>query len=212
LQIVRTDTFLIVDGSGNGYLKTVCDYVHLNPVRARLLTPEQKLREYRWSSWPEYLKSPKNRPAWLRADRLLGEYRIARDSAVARRYLEACLEERRAQEEGRDYRRLRRGWFYGDKAMKRALLEDMKGGFGVNHEGEERWESALQHAEGLVAVELKRLGWQDGELERRRKSDAHKVRIARRLRSETTMSLKWIAQRLRMGSVSMVAHCLKSAT
>src|SRR6267142_2549191 len=28
---------LIVDGSGNGYLKTVCDYVHLNPVRAQLL-------------------------------------------------------------------------------------------------------------------------------------------------------------------------------
>jgi len=25
---------LIVVGSGNGYLKTVCDYVHLNPVRA----------------------------------------------------------------------------------------------------------------------------------------------------------------------------------
>ena len=28
---------LIVDGSGNGYLKTVCDYVHLNPARAKLL-------------------------------------------------------------------------------------------------------------------------------------------------------------------------------
>src|SRR6184192_1365000 len=28
---------LIVEGSGNGYLKIVCDYVHLNPVRAKLL-------------------------------------------------------------------------------------------------------------------------------------------------------------------------------
>ena len=27
---------LIVDGSGNGYLKTVCDYVHLNPARAQV--------------------------------------------------------------------------------------------------------------------------------------------------------------------------------
>src|SRR5664279_921923 len=33
---------LIVDGSGNGYLKTVCDYVHLNPARAGLLGIEQK--------------------------------------------------------------------------------------------------------------------------------------------------------------------------
>ena len=202
---------LIVDGSGNGYLKTVCDYVHLNPVRAKLLGSEQRVREYRWSSWPEYLKRPRKRSEWLRVDRLLGEYRIPRDNAAARLYLEECLEERRADEERRDYRRLRRGWFYGDKAMKRALLEDMKGGFGANHEGGERWESALQHAEDLVAVELRRLGWQEDELERRRKGDADKVKIARRLRSETTMSLKWIAQRLRMGSVSMVAHCLKLA-
>src|SRR3990172_3051740 len=42
---------LVVDGSGNGYLRTVCDYVHLNPVRAKLLTAEQKLRGFAWSSW-----------------------------------------------------------------------------------------------------------------------------------------------------------------
>jgi len=33
---------LIVDESGTGYLKTVCDYVHLNPVRVKLLKPEQE--------------------------------------------------------------------------------------------------------------------------------------------------------------------------
>ena len=48
---------LVVDGSGNGYLKTVCDYVHLNPVRAKLLGPAQPLQAYAWSSagrrnWP----------------------------------------------------------------------------------------------------------------------------------------------------------------
>ena len=46
---------LVVDGSGTGYLKTVCDYVHLNPVRAKLMGPEQKLRAYRWSSCRAYL-------------------------------------------------------------------------------------------------------------------------------------------------------------
>ena len=63
---------LIVDGSGNGYLKTVCDYVHLNPARSNLLRPEQALKEYAWSSWPEYLKAPRRRWEWLRVDRLLG--------------------------------------------------------------------------------------------------------------------------------------------
>jgi len=32
---------LPVDGSGTGYLKSACDYVHLNPVRAGLLSAEQ---------------------------------------------------------------------------------------------------------------------------------------------------------------------------
>ena len=30
-------------GSGSGYLRTVCDYVHLNPVRAGLIEPEAEL-------------------------------------------------------------------------------------------------------------------------------------------------------------------------
>jgi putative transposase len=42
---------LVVDGSGNGYLRTVSEYVHLNPVRARLVSVEAKLRSYRWSSY-----------------------------------------------------------------------------------------------------------------------------------------------------------------
>ncbi|MDA1276339.1 MAG: transposase, partial [Verrucomicrobia bacterium] len=65
---------LIVDGSGDGYLKTVCDYVHLNPARARLIPIDGPLSAYRWSSYAEYLRPPKQRPEWLRMDRLLGEW------------------------------------------------------------------------------------------------------------------------------------------
>src|SRR6266446_8631116 len=49
---------LLVEASGNGYLKSVCDYVHLNPVRANLLERQQSLHSYRWSSYGEYLKAP----------------------------------------------------------------------------------------------------------------------------------------------------------
>jgi hypothetical protein len=41
-----------------------------------------------------------------------------------------------------------------------------------------------------VREELKRLRWTKAELERRRKVDASKVAIARRLRTETAVSLK----------------------
>ena len=73
-----------MDGSGNGYLKTVCDYVHLNPARAKLLKPADRLSAYGWSSYPLYLRLPSRRPDWLRVDRLLGECGIRRDDRRGR--------------------------------------------------------------------------------------------------------------------------------
>jgi hypothetical protein len=58
----------------------------------------------------------------------------------------------------------------------------------------------------MIAQELKRLGWVEGELTRQRKGHTHKVALARRLRAETTMSLAWIAERLQMGSWSYVSQ------
>jgi putative transposase len=116
---------LIVDGSGRGYLRTVCGYVHLNPARARWLQPEQALREYRWSSWPEYLRSPGKRPAWLRVDRVLGEMGIPKDSAAGRREWERVMEARRGAEADAGYQKIRRGWFFGEQALKKELLVQM---------------------------------------------------------------------------------------
>ena len=48
----------LVEGSGNGYLRTACDYVHLNPIRAKLLGAEDRLLSYPWSSFPWYLAGP----------------------------------------------------------------------------------------------------------------------------------------------------------
>jgi REP element-mobilizing transposase RayT len=114
---------LIVDGSGTGYLRTVCDYVHLNPVRAKLLRPEQKLRDFAWSSWPEFLKPPEPRPRWLRVDRLLGERHIPKDSPAGRAELEKYLEWRRAQEDGDELKQIRRGWCLGGETFRKELLE-----------------------------------------------------------------------------------------
>jgi hypothetical protein len=57
---------------------------------------------------------------------------------------------------------------------------------------------------------LKRLGWAEDELARRRKGDAGKVRIAHRLRAETTMTLKWIAGTLHMGAWTHVSNLLST--
>ena len=41
---------LLVDGSSPGYLRAVCDYVHLNPQRVGLVQGEERLLNYPWSS------------------------------------------------------------------------------------------------------------------------------------------------------------------
>ena len=61
---------MVVDGSGDGYLRTVCDDVHLNPARARGIAPEADLATFGGGSYPAYWKAPRQRPQWLRVDRL----------------------------------------------------------------------------------------------------------------------------------------------
>ena len=199
---------LIVDGSGHGYLRTVCDYVHLNPVRAKLLSKEQKLRAYRWSSYGEYLKRPSQRVGWLRVGRLLGEMGIPKDSAVGRKEFERRMELRRQEDPPEQWKGVRRGWCLGDEAFRKELLAQMAEQAGASHYGEELLESAEEKAQRIIAEEMKRLGWKEDDLRRHRKGDRRKVRIARRLRQETTMTLKWIADRLRMGTWTHVTNRL----
>jgi hypothetical protein len=55
-------------------------------------------------------------------------------------------------------------------------------------------------AEAIIAKELRRLGWKEGELSKRAKSDPGKVGLAAKLRQETTLTIGQIAQRLHMGT------------
>jgi len=199
---------LIVDGSGSGYLKTVCDYVHLNPARATLVAPEQPLRSFAWSSWPAYLLAPSKRPTWLRGDRLLGEYGIAKDSAAARAQLERTLEAQRGAEEGEQFQAIRRGWCLGEERFRQELLAQMSERLGAEHYGKERAETEQAKAERIIAEELTRRQWQGRKLPARPKGDAAKVALAARLRAETTMTAGWIAARLGMGSRGYLNHLL----
>jgi hypothetical protein len=65
-------------------------------------------------------------------------------------------------------------------------------------------------AERILDEELKRLGWTPAELEQRRKGDEAKIALARRLRSETTVTWSWIASLLHMGAAGYAANCVRS--
>ena len=114
--------------------------------------------------------------------------------------MELRMEERRTQEAGGDWKAIRRGWCLGDEDFRRELLAQMDGQLGEHHYGEERQASAEAKAEGLVRAALKKARWTEADLRLRRKSDGVKIKLAAQLRQETTMTLKWIAERLAMGA------------
>ena len=204
---------LIVDGSSHGYLRTVCDYVHLNPARdKKVLTPGKPLRTYPWSSYGEYLNAPARRVKWLRVDRLLGEMGIAGDSAAGRRQFELQMEERRQRAEPGEWKSVRRGWCLGDKPFRKELLKRMGQPMERQYNADqERQKTEEARAERILVEELRRRKWRANDLARRRKGDKEKVKIAMRLRAETTVTLDWIAERLAMGVTAYVAFCLHEA-
>ncbi len=95
---------------------------------------------------------------------------------------------------------MRRGWCLGSDDFKRQALARMEGQLGDHHAGELRREASEAKAQRVITEELQRLGWTEGDLDKRHKSDPGKLALAARLRRETTLPLKWITVRLRMGT------------
>lgn len=204
---------LIVDGSNTGYLHKVCDYIHLNPVRAKLLTKEQSLKEFSWSSYPLYLFAPTQRPTWLEPRPLMGEKGIQMDNPSGRQRFEMLMEDRKLQEDVDTvaaYEAIRKGWFYGKEANRRELLAkiDSVSDESEGHSGVMFKESQKLKASDLLNELLLREKLSDSDLKQMRKGDPVKIKLAAEIRKKTTMSLKWIAEHLHMGSWTYVSNLL----
>jgi REP element-mobilizing transposase RayT len=202
---------LPVDGSTTGYLKSACDYVHLNPACANLITPQQPLQDYPWSSYPLYLKPPAHRPSWLRTDRLFGEWGIPMDRPAGREQFARAFEARRQADRTNAVEDLPpSGWCIGTEQFRQELLQQMTRMPERQYGGPEWQETAEKKALRILAEQLQQRGWDSDELKIRRKGDPEKIKIARLLRTQTTMTLPWIADHLNMGAAGSVANCLRN--
>ena len=197
---------LVIDERGEGYLKTACDYVHLAPIRARLVSPNKPLTSFAWSSYPLYLK-PALRPDWLRVDRVLGGHGIQADTAKGRIEFQKRMEARRLEGENPpEWAAFRWGWLLGAKDFAQRLAERL-GRRGQKHgQARERRQTDEHLAERLVKEWMSAHHWNAAELKKRPKGDAGKVELARLLRRRTPMTRQWIAKRLHIGSASYVSH------
>ena len=212
---------VLVDDEMGTYLATLIDYVHLNPVRARLVRVEEGLESYEWSSLGYYGVRDSQRKPWQEAERGLRAWKYADDARGRRSYLEHL--EQRAREEGKSAGRglpegqslqatLKRGWFFGSELFKEKLvkLADKVLKTGAKRKNTRADESVKQHsaerAEALVLAGMKVCGLDEEALAALPRGEERKVLIALTVKRETTVALDWIAQRLHMGARSTVSR------
>lgn len=185
------------------FLPAVCEFTHLAPGwadRARL-----NLSELPWSSFPAYLRPPAERPAWLNCAPLL-DCLGCEDTPAGRAQFAQILEAARVGPANPLWAQVRRGWRLGGPDFRREVMQRLVGA-GPSSAAPGR-ELARERAEEIVREELAALGWSETDLARRPKGDPEKVRIARRVRAETTASLRWVGRRLHMGAWTSAANAL----
>lgn len=207
---------VVVDGQDPNHLQFVSTYIHLNPARAGLIRiGRDKLKSYRWSSYPWYLSS--RCPGWISRVRVLSSLGLKEIDA---RGYEAYLEGRvlelgikaGRQEIERQWKALRRGWYLGTPSfldkLERWLDEAVKGRRRESHSGSARRAHDEAAAEGLLAAGMKTLGITEGDLNALAKAAAEKVALAWWLRARTTVPLHWVSERLQMGHYTRVSQAV----
>jgi hypothetical protein len=193
----------------------VCDYIHLNPVRAEMV-PATQLGEYRYSSY-WYLRHPDRRPAFLTCATALHDLGLDDVPAGRQSYADYLAWQAAEGPAGKNeaYVSLSSGWALGSDSFKADLVRDH-----ALLATSRAWEE-------LGAAEIRALQWQDAlakalltldktheDCARDRKSAPWKIAIAAHLKARTQASNRWLAEHLCMGSpvalsnyVSVLRRC-----
>ena len=196
-------------------LAQVCHYIHLNPVRAGLVEPEN-VGNYRWTSLHWYGK--RNRPGWLLETTILQESGGLRDSQAGwekyREYLQfLATDDQHKRELAAD--KLSRGWVLGSsefkeakrtEARERVASFDKKRFEGLDRdeiriEREAYWEDMLRQMAGCAGIDLESLPL--------RKTDPQKSFLAAAMKTYTSVANGWLAQRLEMGQPATSSQCAR---
>ena len=216
---------VLVEGGGY-YYQTLLDYIHLNPVRAGIVRPSagRSVLDYSWSSVAGgYALGSGKRAPWLAAAEGLEAFGCADTTKGRRRFVERL--DRRAVEEAAakvgvpelspevDARcsHLERGWYWGSQAFAERMLEigekligrPKSRGYGST--GERRAHGEARASE-ILRAGLQLFEMDEEEMAGTAGSDERKVAIAKLIWERTTVSQKWIAARLAMGSGSNVSQ------
>ncbi|WP_395747051.1 transposase [Prosthecobacter sp.] len=222
---------VVVEGEDRYHYQTLMDYIHLNPVRAKIIQPraKQSVLDYPWSSIAGgYALPPRKRSRWLAADSGLKAFELPDTTAGRRRMIER-LDRRALSEElkqcgvppqnaGADARgsHLRRGWFWGTQAFGEAMRK-LAGNIikkrqprSRNYQGDPHVAAhGMQQAEAWLEQGLGAAGLTRSGLAELKGSDIRKLLLADLLWRRTTVSQAWLAERLAMKSAANVCQQLR---
>lgn len=197
-------------------LAQVAHYIHLNPVRARVV-PADQLTSFRWSSL--HFFPGKNRPRWLEPATVLAESGELADAKAGwgryGAYLALLAEESPREREAR-FGQLSRGWCIGSESFRAGLKQQLAGDAGPESQRfaglepearqQERgasWEEQLVALAKEARVNLGRLPAP--------KSHPDKVRLAAAMKQSTSVSNGWLAARLGMGQPASASQFVRRA-
>jgi hypothetical protein len=221
----RYKSVLIESGGSGGdlYLRTLIDYIHLNPVRAGLVPSESSpgLLDYPWSSLTHaYTVGPKARESWMAVEEGLALFQCEDRTADRRRFVERLKERMKAEATERCglseiagqtlQSTLRKGWYWGGEAFKEFLLEKLEQFKGGDlpvakdfRSCEQARDHALRDGEKIIAEAARQFGRGDGRTEDFKalpRGDLRRVAVAWSLCRRTSLRQSWIADRVGLGT------------
>ena len=204
---------LVLDPEDPSYFRTVSDYIHLNPARAKLLKGvSPRLEEYRWSSYPSLIGKSR-RPTWLETHRVLEVHRATRRGyeKYVRERVQAVLQDDPALMT--EWKSVRRGWFLGSEAFREKLLghvgERMAHKKRESYSGEEVQGHDEKTALELLEKGLRQLRISLDELKELKTTDSRKQALVWLIRSSTLVSSDWISRNLGMGHRSNISRAVR---
>ncbi len=205
---------IVMDSDEPGYFRTVSDYIHLNPVRARLLkSAPQRLEDFPWCSYPAYVGKAK-RPIWLETTRILQSCGLTR--AGYHQYMQGRVREVLGGSEtlAAEWKSIRRGWFLGGEVFREKMLvrigERMESRKRESYSGEEVKGHDRKRAEELLRKGLQALKVGRGELQSWKTTDERKQALTWLIRSSTQVSSEWICEQLGLGHRSNISRAVRA--
>jgi putative transposase len=187
-------------------LLRVVNYLHLNPVKAGIVTVDQ-LEHFRWSSLRRFVRG--ERPKFLVCSDWLAQLDGLQDTPAGWRsyqdYL-AALAADEGEQNRQAFAKMGRGWAMGSEKWRKEIAQEHLEQFGhvpLPGQGfgelkEARWNNALDLflAQAQKTRADAKADWYGADW---------KVIIAEQLRRTTSATNAWIARELGMGSASTVS-------